>query len=452
MPHMPDFQYGEVSAPRTPSKEQGITVRKSPYGAESGQLGGCRARSARFSVRELLPRRRSVSPRRLQLADRSGPDRLHRSARARRLPRRAVRYPDHERRAPAREPGLDREHRGLRREEAPVRPGSLTMDKVTADALAIDPERVATEIEESLRAIVSRDLHRRGGVVGVSGGIDSSVTVGLCARALGPERTLALLMPEAESDPETLDISTQVADAFGVQTVVEDITEILQATGCYERREEAVRSVIPQYGIGWKFKIVLPSVVGNEGYRLFSLVAQAPNGETIEVRLPAEEYRTIVAATNFKQRTRKMLEYFHADRLNYAVAGTPNLLEYDQGFFVKGGDGAADVKPIAHLYKTQVYALAEALGVPAEIRMRPPTTDTYSLPQTQEEFYFSLPYDQMDLVLNALNQGLSAEEAAAQLDLQPEQVQRVYDDIDQKRRTTRYLHLAPQLVEAVFDD
>ncbi len=254
------------------------------------------------------------------------------------------------------------------------------MDKVTADVLAIDPERVAKEIEESLRAIVSRELHRRGGVVGVSGGIDSSVTVGLCARAFGPERTLALLMPETDSDPETLDISRQVADAFGVQTVVEDITEILQATGCYERREEAVRSVIPQYGIGWKFKIVLPSVVGNEGYRLFSLVAQAPNGETIEVRLPAEQYRTIVAATNFKQRTRKMLEYFHADRLNYAVIGTPNRLEYDQGFFVKLGDGAADAKPIAHLYKSQVYELARHIGVPDAVLERPPTTDTYSLP------------------------------------------------------------------------
>ena len=110
------------------------------------------------------------------------------------------------------------------------------MDKVTADALAIDPEQVAKEIEESLRGTVSRELHRRGGVVGVSGGIDSSVTVGLSARAFGPRRTLALLMPEADSDPDTLNISRQVAEAFGVETVVEDITEILQATGCYEQR------------------------------------------------------------------------------------------------------------------------------------------------------------------------------------------------------------------------
>ena len=326
------------------------------------------------------------------------------------------------------------------------------MDRVTADALSIDPERVADEIGEALRRIVSRELHRRGAVIGVSGGVDSSVTAGLCAHALGSERTLALLMPEADSDPDTLDISSQVADAFGLETVVEDITPILEAAGCYERREEAVRNVIPQYGVGWRFKIVLPSVVANEGYRLFSLVAQAPDGETIEVRLPPEQYRTIVAATNFKQRTRKMLEYFHADRLNYAVIGTPNRLEYDQGFFVKLGDGAADAKPIAHLYKSQVYQLGRFLGVPDAVLDRPPTTDTYSLPQSQEEFYFSLPYEGMDLCLYAHDQGLPPEAVADAVSLTPEQVQRVYDDIDQKRRTTRYLHLAPQLVEPVFGD
>jgi NAD+ synthase len=319
---------------------------------------------------------------------------------------------------------------------------------ITAAVLEIEPEAVVDAITARLRAI-SRELRRRGGVVGVSGGIDSSVTLGLCARAFGPERTLAILMPEADSDPDTLELSRSVADAFGVETVVEDITGILEATGCYTRREEAVRSVIPQYGPGWKFKIVLPSVVATEAYRLFSLVAQSPDGETVEARLPAEQYRTIVAATNFKQRTRKMLEYFHADRLNYSVVGTPNRLEYDQGFFVKLGDGAADIKPIAHLYKSQVYRLAEHLGVPERVRSRPPTTDTYSLPQSQEEFYFSVPYATMDLCLYAHNHGLPPEAVSDAVGLAPEDVRRVFDDIEQKRRTTRYLHLGPQLVEPV---
>ena len=318
-----------------------------------------------------------------------------------------------------------------------------------ADLLAIDPEEAVGTIVDALREIVGRELRRRGAVVAVSAGIDSSVTVALCARAFGPERTLALLMPETDSSDDTLDLSRQVADSLGIQTVVEDITPVLSAVRCYERRDEAVRRVVPEFGEGWKFKIVLPSVLGTDTYRLFTLVAQSPEGETVEARLPANEYLTIVAATNFKQRTRKMLEYFHADAHNYAVVGTPNRLEYDQGFFVKLGDGAADVKPIAHLYKTQVYRLAEHLGIPEAVRERPPTTDTYSLAQTQDEFYFSLPYAQMDLCLYGHNHGIAPEEIARMIGIAAEDVRRVYEDIDQKRRTTRYLHLSALLVEPV---
>ena len=159
----------------------------------------------------------------------------------------------------------------------------------------------------------------------------------------------------------------------------------------------------------------------------------------------------LVAATNFKQRTRKTTEYYHADRLHYAVAGTPNRLEYDQGFFVKQGDGAADVKPIAHLYKTQIYRLADELGVPQEIRSRPPTTDTYSLAQSQEEFFFSVPYHQLDLCMAAKNRGLAPAQVADAARLTIEQIERVYRDIDAKRTATAYLHERPLLVEPVAE-
>jgi NAD+ synthase len=145
-----------------------------------------------------------------------------------------------------------------------------------------------------------------------------------------------------------------------------------------------------------------------------------------------------------KQRTRKQLEYYHADRLNFAVAGTPNRLEYDQGFFVKNGDGSADVKPIAHLYKTQVYALARHLGLPQEVCDAQPTTDTYTLAQGQDEFYFALPYAKMDLALWALEHGASAAELARAIGLTPPQAEQVYADIRAKRRGTAYLHLPPQ--------
>ena len=317
------------------------------------------------------------------------------------------------------------------------------------DVLRIDSETEVNKICGKLRNFLAKKLKRRGLVIGLSGGVDSSVTVALAVRAVGPERVLALLMPERHSSDDTLMLSNLVADHFGVERVLEEITGILESVGFYKRYEDAVRRVFPEYTDGWKSKIVTPNVIENKGFNLFSIVAQQPDNTVIKKRLPLKAYLEIVAATNFKQRTRKMLEYYHADRLNYAVAGTPNRLEYDQGFFVKIGDGAADVKPIAHLYKSQVYQLAEYLGVPEEVRKRPPTTDTYSMPQGQDEFYFSLPHDRMDLCLYGKNNGISIQTVAKALGLKPEQVQSVYDDIDTKRTTTRYLHLPPLLVDVV---
>ncbi|MBS3758365.1 MAG: NAD(+) synthase [Desulfobacterales bacterium] len=323
------------------------------------------------------------------------------------------------------------------------------MTPFSKDLLNLDPEAEAARIAESIRSIMRNDLKRRGLVVALSGGIDSSVTAALAVKALGESRVFGLEMPERHSAAETLSLSGMVARHLNIQTAHEDISGMLEAFGFYRRYDAAVQVVIPEYGPDWKSKIVTSDIMESKGFSLFSIVAQPPMGEAVKKRLPLKAYLEIVAATNFKQRTRKMLEYYHADRLNYAVAGTPNRLEYDQGFFVKQGDGAADVKPIAHLYKSQVYQLAEYLGIPEEIRTRLPTTDTYSLPQGQDEFYFALPYDKMDLCLYGKNNGYPPAEVAESVSLTPEQVQRVYEDIDTKRKTTRYLHLPPVLAATV---
>ena len=317
--------------------------------------------------------------------------------------------------------------------------------------LRIDPETEVTKIVKGTKDILSKKLKRRGAVVALSGGIDSSVTVALMAKILGPKKVIALLMPEKHSADDTLDLSHLVADHFGVQKAHENISGILSAIGFYRRYDDAVRKVIPEYGDGWKSKIVTPNVLNTKQFSLFSIVAEAPDGSVIKKRLPLQPYLEIVAATNFKQRTRKMMEYYYADRNHFAVVGTPNRLEYDQGFFVKNGDGAADIKPIAHLYKTQVYQLARYLEVPEVICSRAPTTDTYSLEQGQDEFYFSLPYDKMDLCLYAKNNAISAKATAEVVGLSGEQVQRVFDDVDTKRKTTRYLHAAPMLIEKVAE-
>ena len=319
------------------------------------------------------------------------------------------------------------------------------------EVLTIDAAAETERICETIRLQLANQLKRRGGVVGLSGGIDSSVTAALATRAIGPERVLALEMPERHSARETLRLSSLVAHHLGVPTQRVDISPILEAVGFYQKYDTVVRELIAGYGEGWKSKIVISGVTPERKFSLLSLVAQDPDGSLHKCRLPLRPYLEIVAVTNFKQRIRKMLEYYHADRFHFAVLGTPNRLEYDQGFFVKLGDGAADLKPIAHLYKSQVYQLAEYLGIPEEIRLRPPTTDTYSLAQGQDEFYFSLPYRQMDLCLYGRNHGIAPARVAAAADLDEQVVRAVYADIETKRATTRYLHLSPLLAGEVME-
>jgi len=319
------------------------------------------------------------------------------------------------------------------------------------DVLKLDASAEVDRITETLREQVLGQLRRRGAIIGISGGIDSSVVAALCVRAFGKEKVLGLFMPEHHSSDDALMLGRMLTKHFGIEAIVEDIAPALEGLGCYSRQNEAIRTVVPEYGDGWKCKLVLPSILEGDRLNITRLTVQNPTGEVTTVRLPLNAYLQIVAATNYKQRVRKMTEYYHADRLNYAVSGTPNRLEYDQGFFVKQGDGSADFKPIAHLYKTQVYQLAEYLGVPDEIRRRPPTTDTFSMPQTQEEFFFALPYDRMDICLFAANNGVSAEEVAPVVNLTAAQVERVFKDIEAKRRATRYLHMRPLLVDPVTE-
>lgn len=320
--------------------------------------------------------------------------------------------------------------------------------KLDWNVLDLDLEQEAQRICEKLRDATSRVLRKRGLVVAISGGIDSSTCLGLAVRALGPDRVQALILPERDSSDDSAVRAKILAEHLGVNVIEQDIAPALEAIGCYRWRDEAIRRALPDYGAGWRMKIVITG--GIEGrVNAFHIAAEDPSGGKHDKRLGLQDYLQIVAATNFKQRLRKTLEYFHADRLNYAVVGTPNRLEYDQGFFVKNGDGSADVKPIAHLYKTQVYAMAAHLGLPERVVAAVPTTDTYSLPQGQDEFYFALPYREMDLAVWALNHAVPASELAATLKVPVEKAEAIYRDIQTKRRTTSYLHQPPVLMDAV---
>ncbi len=313
-------------------------------------------------------------------------------------------------------------------------------------ALQIDAAIETERIVGWLQYHVIRTLHRQGVVLGISGGIDSSVALALCVRAFGPQRVVALMMPERDSDPQTVQLSEMVARHYGVEPILEDITPVLEGFGCYRRRDEAVRRLFPEYDAdrGYKMRIVLPqNLLDADTLNVFSLDIVTPDGEVKSKRLPPREYAQIVAASNFKQRTRMAMVYYHAELRNYAVIGTPNKNEHDQGFFVKYGDGGADLRPIVHLYKTQIYQLARYLDVPEVIQNRPPTSDTYSAPTTQQEFFFRLPFEMMDLLWYAQDHNVPVVDVAQALHLTPVQVQRAFNDFARKRRTTAYLRVPP---------
>ena len=321
----------------------------------------------------------------------------------------------------------------------------------TKESVCIDPGAEVERIVRKLREAVHRDLRRQGGIVGVSGGVDSAVVLALSVRAFGPDKVVALIMPEKDSDPVSKELAADLIGRFGVNSAVEDITSILEAFHCYRRRDEAIRRVFSQYdaGAGWTAKIVLPqNLLDADILNVFSLVVISPDGRSESHPLNPMEFLQITAASNMKQRTRMTLLYYHAELRNYAVIGTMNRNEHDQGFFVKFGDAGVDVKPIGHLYKTQVYQLAEYLDIPAAIRNRSPTSDTYSAPCTQEEFFFRLPFSTLDLLLYARTQGLRPDEAATALGLTKEQVSHAYSDFNRRERSTRYLHLPPLTLES----
>jgi len=312
--------------------------------------------------------------------------------------------------------------------------------------LNINPETEAARIISMLRQNVGQVMHRRGVVIGISGGVDSSVALALCVRAFGPQRVAAIMMPETDSEAESETLARRVAHHYGLEALLENITPALEGFGCYCRRDEAIKRVFPEYDatLGYKAKIVLPhNILEDEMLNVFFLAIITPDGEEKRKRLALQEYFQITAASNLKQRSRMAALYYHAELRNYAVIGTANKNEHEQGFFVKYGDGGADLKPIIHLFKTQVYQLAAYLDVPEEIRSRPPTSDTYSAHQSQEEFFFRLPFDIMDLLWYAQENHVPISQVAQTLELSEAQVQRAFDDFSRKYRTTEYLRMPP---------
>jgi NAD+ synthase len=321
----------------------------------------------------------------------------------------------------------------------PVRP--FSKDIILLDNVESAVNEIVTKLQEDI--LVS--MKRQGAVVGISGGIDSSVCLALSVKAFGSERVVGIIMPEKDSSPESEELALELAKKYGVRTIKEEITDALAGFRCYERRDEAVKRVFPEYDPGtYKMKIgIRQSGLYNNLPPLFFLTIIDPAGNQQDKILHAREYLQIVAASNFKQRSRMSMLYYHAESMHYAVIGTPNKHEQEQGFFVKYGDGGADVMPIGNLYKTQVYQVARFLEVPESIIERTPTTDTYSATQTQEEFFYQLPFNLMDIYWYGFENGYSPKEIAEVMGETETRIEALFKNFERKKKTTEYLRMSP---------
>jgi NAD+ synthase len=322
----------------------------------------------------------------------------------------------------------------------------VSKPKFSKELIKLDNvEQTVSAITENLRNDIFQILKRKGAIVGISGGIDSSVTLALAVKAIGPEKVIGIIMPENDSSPDSKKLALELADRFGVATIEENMTPPLAGFGCYKRRDEAVKSVIPEYNPETdKFKIEIKQRILNMKLPpVFNVTVYFKNGQVESKMLPLKAYLQIVAASNFKQRSRMSMLYYHAEANHFAVIGTPNKHEVKQGFFVKYGDGGADVMPIGHLFKTQVYELAKYLKVPQEIIDRTPTTDTYSAEQTQEDFFYQLPFETMDILWYGWENSYSAEEVAREMDYSVEEISNIFKSFERKMKTAEYLRMAP---------
>ena len=290
-----------------------------------------------------------------------------------------------------------------------------------------------------------RENKKDGIVVGLSGGIDSALACALSVEAVGKENVFGLIMPEKDSNPVSKEYALNLANILGIDHEVVDITPTLEAFGTYEKRDRIISEIYPDYDPdSHRIKITLPENIIEKGsFNFYVLTLEGDEGVVYEGRLNKRDLNGIIAATDSKQRTRMMHVYYHAEKLNRFVCGTTNRPEILQGFFVKYGDGGVDIEPLAHLYKCQIYQLSKHLGIPQEIMDRMPSPDTFNSYVGDEEFFFRMPYDMVDLLLYSWEYDVPMSEVCEALDLEKENVERVYRDFESKFKATSCLRKLP---------
>jgi len=308
------------------------------------------------------------------------------------------------------------------------------------DILKIDPEKELEKLSKFIVDQVNIVFHRKGIVVGLSGGIDSACISALAVHAVGKDKVVGLVLPEKESNPISSEYAIKHAQAMGIEHRQIDITPTVDSIVSYKWRDEFIQKLIKEYQPGYKYNITLPTdLLERDSFNFYKLQVQMPDGEIKTKRLNLNDFRTITSFANIKIRARMLHLYAEAERRSLVVAGTTNRTEFILGDFCKYGDGGTDIEPLSYLYKNQIYQLSEYLKVIPEIVNRQPSPDTFSLPVSDQEFFFRIPFDKLDHLLYAWEHDIPSSKAAKTLDLSEDAVIRAYKDFKSKNNVTAHL-------------
>ena len=304
-------------------------------------------------------------------------------------------------------------------------------------------DSVVQHLQDFIHKQVYDNFRKRGIVVGISGGIDSAISAKLCCNAVGKENVLGIILPEKESNPQSQEFAKKYCEKLGIKYEIEDITSILDSSEIYQIREKIVKKYFPDYNQSCKYRIVFSENFDSDGLSIPYLEVNDGNNQIHKIKLSLNDYFTITAATNIKHRIRMTRLYFHAEKNNFLVCGTTNKAEFQQGYFVKYGDGGVDIEPLANLYKTQIYQLGTYLDIPNEIIERKASPDTWSFDVSDEEFFYSLPYEIVDLMLFAKEKSVTLSYICSTLDLKEEKVKRILNSIERKLHASKTSRIFP---------